>query len=157
MIDRLVGSGVLVRKQRNLEFIREMSNEEFMKYVSELYQGETINTFRKKDSRLYQIARERKLIDRLVSGGILVRERLVLRIPEKTKQDIISLVEKTVFSYRQIANRLGVSNSFMGNIVKKAIEDGNLDDGYLRPGGWLYLENVRRDSIRSLENCLNYG
>ena len=133
-------------------FLKNKSDEELVALVASGYQGETITELQKNDCGLYQIVLERGLIDKLVSSGVLVRERQT--ISEKTRQDIISLVEKTGFSYNKIADRFVVSASSIGHITKEAIGEGKLDSGYKRPCGVLYLFNVRKEHTRTLENIL---
>lgn len=81
-------------------------------------------------------------------------ERLFKRLSANVKKQILEFITEFSDDYSEIARGIGVSEGSVRNIVVKAVMDGKLNSGYLRPNGALYLENVRRESQQSLEDVL---
>jgi len=67
---------------------------------------------------------------------------------------IISLLKESSHTNVGIASIIGCSNSTVWQYAQIATKNGKLDPGYLRPNGVLYLENIRTESAKGLEDCL---
>lgn len=72
--DKLVDEGILIRAKRPSGFFKRMTDEQVIDYVKERYKGNTLSELKKKDNGAYRGTIERKLVDRLVDDGILIRK-----------------------------------------------------------------------------------
>jgi hypothetical protein len=75
LVQRLIDEGVLTEKRKPKNFFRGMDDEELMRYIGEIHGGEALSTFKKKSPGAHRAARERKLLDSLVSEGILTKQQ----------------------------------------------------------------------------------
>lgn len=92
LINSLVEKGILVRKHQSGIF-SEMSDEEIVRYIEENYNGKTLAEAQKgKGKQTYIIARQRGLIEPLVSRGILIREHRHGFFSEMSDEQLIDYV-----------------------------------------------------------------
>jgi len=151
LLDKLVENGVLVRKSRAGYFFR-MEDGELIDYIVKTHKGKTLTEFSKDDSRAYEHARRRGLINNLLKEGVLLR--LQNKSSTNIKERVIQLLTFTDNSYLEIARGCKIDRGTVLRITDKAIEEGGLDSEYRRPNGALYLTNVRSYSQKKLEEIL---
>ena len=156
LLEALVDNGVLIRIKRH-NFFSKMNDGEFIRYIHEHCRGKSLTEFSKSNPGLYTLALKKGLIGRLVEDDILIRRKDNNRIDRDTTARIILLLRESSLNNSQIALKIGVGTNTVLRHARDAVEMSVLHPSYLRPGGELYLTNVRRDSMGSLEGVLQNG
>jgi len=154
IINELVTDGVLIRKINPNRFFLRMNNGILNDYITLRHRNKSIAQFASDDSRAYQIACKRGIIDELVQNGILQRNHGSRHITQGIKKKVILSLRKSAKSYFNIGLDYNISLHSVKRIASRAIGDGNLDQGYTRPNGALYLAIIRKESSNSLEGVL---
>ena len=160
LIGRFVNDGILIRKKntpeniKSMGFFSKMGKKELGKYVNDNHKGKSITEFYRDDGSAYDNVLREGMIDELVKDDVLVRKKTHNRISSETMEEIIELLKESGKSYKEIGRIKKINDKTIRKMLDNAIKNGILDPRYKRPNGQLYLENVRNESIGSLEGAL---
>jgi len=96
ILDKLEQEGILVRGRRKDGVLKNKSDEEFVNYIKDKYQGETITAVARKDSIAYSEIQRRGLKVMFFEEGVLKDNRSPWRDEEYTLQEA-----KTIMGYEK--------------------------------------------------------